>query len=230
MDSYLAFHQDKPGVDNFIEAPDLNNAENDSFEQSWSLDSLMDAYQRRDQSPKSGSSLLGMVKEMAKIGLASASAAYSQATDLLPGGDSKGATSGKVCLPTDGAERKDTSSLSKDCEDDDHLNQPHIQSSYPIATLNVTKGDDNNEPVIRVDDCFSADSKFLEQAILEERKETQAMLEDICEVTLPQGLLKNRFKCRVSLLGFELDCVDATAARQKNESNPGKNRFVTNVL
>ena len=228
VDSYLALHQEKH-VDSSMEAPDLNYSEYVSFEQSWSLDALVDAHQRRDQSSRSGSSLLGMVKEMAKIGLASASAAYSQATDLLPGGDSKGTNSGRICLPPNGAERKDPSSQSMDDGDGDRLQQMNIHSARPIATLNVTdKGGHDNESRIgiKVDYCLSADSKSSEQAIQEERKETQALFEDICEVTLPEGLLKNRFKCRVSLLGFELDCIDGSA-RQKNDNSPGKNRLVS---
>ena len=212
MDTYLALHQEQH-VDNAVESTNLSCAENAAFEQSWSLDSLVDEYQRRDRSPKAGSSLLGMVKEIAKIGLASASAAYAQAADLLPVGESKGTTSpGKARLSPDGI----------DCEESfsDDEDKERLKHSTNLKDNSVDKNAPHNKE--KEDDCLSAGSNSSQQAIHEEKMETQALFEDLCEVTLPQELLKSRFKCRVSLLGFELDCSKQMNAT--SSSAPAKDR------
>lgn len=218
MDEFLSFHDE--GKNELFAETDDPSSDSSQFETSWSLNTILSEIASQESSSKKAS-LFGIVQEIAKIGMASATAVYSQATDLLPSHEIKGGHSVKQ-VAEDTSVLRDTNTLIDGNEEAGFTKSTEKkQSSLRIETALVKKSPSKEMEKL----LFTMRSKRNDlegeeyySANANEETQLQSVLDDLSELTLPQGLLKNHFRCRFSLLGIELPQLPSSSGAHQEGS------------
>lgn len=157
------------------------------FATTWNLDHLVQESRNRsvmrstsDKLAQAGGALLGMVKDIAKMGIASASAAVSiPSSSGMDSSPMSGTATMNAVIAFAGPSPREKGSV-------------EYGEAFPSG-----EGREESPSDASSDERSPA-------AAEEETLSARQIFEDLSESTLPVGLIKNHLKCKVSLLGVEV--------------------------